>query len=109
MGLECPNMYLRSYYNEMAEIIHNEKLLIHFFKNNLTSSVLSWYMTLNNTKVKKWSDLANDFLKQYKFNIYIISNQTSLIVMEKSNMETINEYTHMWKTKAIHIPPLLEI
>jgi hypothetical protein len=24
---------------------------------------------LDNTKVKKWSDLADAFLKQYKFNI----------------------------------------
>jgi hypothetical protein len=54
-------------------------------------------MTLDNTKVKKWSDLANALLKQYNFNIDIDSDQTSLMVMEKSNKETIWEYAHMWK------------
>jgi hypothetical protein len=28
-------------------------------------------MTLDNTRVKKWSDLVDDFLKEYKFNIDI--------------------------------------
>jgi hypothetical protein len=69
--LECPNTYLRSYYNKMVEVIHNDKLLINFFKDNFYGSVLSWYMTLDNTRVKKWNDLANAFLRQYKFNIDI--------------------------------------
>jgi hypothetical protein len=69
--LECPNTYLRSYYNKMVEVIHNDKLLINFFKDNFSGSVLSWYMTLDNTRVKKWNDLANAFLRQYKFNIDI--------------------------------------
>jgi hypothetical protein len=46
-------------------------------------------MILDNTRVKKWSDLDDDFLKQYKFNIYITSDQTSLMVMEKSNKEIV--------------------
>jgi hypothetical protein len=46
-------------------------------------------MTLDNTKEKKWSDFADAFLKQYNFNIDIDSDQTSLMVMKKSNKETI--------------------
>jgi hypothetical protein len=57
-------------------------------------------MTLDNTKVKKWSDLANAFLKQYNFNIDIDSDRTSLMVMENSNKETIWECTHMWKKQG---------
>jgi hypothetical protein len=53
----------------MVEVIRYEKLLIHFFQDSLTNSALSWYMTLDNTRVKKWSDFADAFLKQYKFNI----------------------------------------
>jgi hypothetical protein len=31
------------------------------------------------------------------------------MMMEKSNKETIREYTHRWKNKAMHVqPPLLE-
>jgi hypothetical protein len=80
---------LRLYYNKIAEVICDEKLFIHFFKDSLIGSALSWYMILDNTRVKKWSDLDDDFLKQYKFNIYITSDQTSLMVMEKSNKEIV--------------------
>ena len=75
----------------MVEIIHNDKLLIHFFQDSLTGSALSSYMTLDNTRIKKWSNLANAFLRQYKFNIDIIPNRMSLIIMEKSNKETVRE------------------
>jgi len=70
-GLECPNTPLRSYCNKMKKFIRNEKLLIYFFQDSLIGSVLSWYMTLDNTRVRKWSDFVDAFLKQYKFNIDI--------------------------------------
>jgi hypothetical protein len=52
-GLECPNTYLRSYCNKMAEVIYDDKLLIYFFQDSLAGSALSWYMRLDNAKVKK--------------------------------------------------------
>jgi hypothetical protein len=66
-------------------------------------------MSLGNTSVKKWSDFAAAFLTQYKFNIDIALDRTSLMVMENSNKKTIREYTHRWKNKAMHVqPPLLK-
>jgi len=82
--LECPNTYL-------TEVIYNDKLPIHFFQDSLTGFVLNWYMTLDNSRVKKWSDLVDAFLRQYKFNIDIVLDWTSLIVMEKGNKETVRE------------------
>jgi len=66
-GLECPNTHLRSYCNKMAEVIHDNKMLIYFFQDSLSGSALSWYMWLENVKIKKWKDLVAVFLKQYKF------------------------------------------
>jgi hypothetical protein len=34
-GLECPNTHLQSYYNKMAKVIRDDKLLIYFFQNSL--------------------------------------------------------------------------
>ena len=39
--LKCLNTQLRSYYNKMMEVIHNDKLLIHFFQDNLNGFTLS--------------------------------------------------------------------
>ena len=56
-GLECPYTHLRSYYNKMTEMIHNDKMLIYFFQDSLTGSALSWYMRLDNMRIKAWKDL----------------------------------------------------
>jgi len=101
--LECANTHLRSYYNKMTEVIYNDNLLIHFFQDSLIGFVLNWYMSLDNTRVKKWSDLVDAFLRQYKFNIDIVLDWTSLIVMEKGNKETVRGYAHRWKNKAMHV------
>ena len=39
--LECPYIHLPSYHNKMAEMIHNKKMLIYFFQDNLIGSTLS--------------------------------------------------------------------
>jgi hypothetical protein len=62
-GLECPNTHLRSYYNKMAEVIYDDRMLIYFFQDSLTGSALSWYMRLDNIKMKTWKDLVDAFLK----------------------------------------------
>ena len=51
--LECPKTHLRSYCNKMTEFICDEKLLVHFFQYSLTDFTLSWYMTLDNMRIKK--------------------------------------------------------
>jgi hypothetical protein len=55
----------------MVEVIRDNKLLIYFFQDSLTGSALSWYMRLDNAKIKSWKDLVETFLKQYKFNLEI--------------------------------------
>jgi hypothetical protein len=53
--------------------------------------------------------LADAFLKQYKFNIDIALDRTSLMIIEKNNKETVREYARRWKNKALHVQlPLLE-
>jgi hypothetical protein len=39
-GMKCPKTHLCSYYNKMAEVIKDGKLLIYFFQDSLTSSTL---------------------------------------------------------------------
>ena len=105
--LEYPNTHLRSYYNKMAEMIHNNKMLIYFFQNNLTGSALSWYMRLDNIRIKTWKDLVDAFLKHYKFNLETAPNRTILMAMEKKNQETVRAYAQRLRDKAAHVQPLL--
>ncbi|XP_024465904.1 uncharacterized protein LOC112328891 [Populus trichocarpa] len=52
-GTQCPITHLKAYCNKMAEVVDDEKLLIHFFQDSLSDVSLTWYMRLDNTKVKK--------------------------------------------------------
>jgi len=59
----------------MVEVVYDEKLLIHFFQDNLSNTTLTWYMQLNNTKEKIWKDLVDTFIRQYKFNMDVGSDR----------------------------------
>jgi len=62
----------------MVEVVNDEKLLNYFFQDNLSDAALTWYMWLDNTKVKKWKDLVDAFIRQYKFNIDVNPDRSSL-------------------------------
>ena len=40
-GTQCPMTHLKSYCNKMAEVVHDEKLLMHFFQDSLSGATLS--------------------------------------------------------------------
>jgi hypothetical protein len=48
---------------------------------------LSWYMGLANTKICRWEDLVNAFVKKYKYNMDIAPDRTSLSNLEKKGQE----------------------
>ena len=108
-GTQCPITHLKAYCNKMAEVVDDEKLLIHFFQDSLSDAVLTWYLLLDNTKVKKWKDLVDAFMRQYKFNMDMGPDRLSLQAMEKNNKESIREYARRWSEVAAQVnPPVLE-
>lgn len=67
-------------------------------------------MRLNNAKVKKWNNLVEAFFKQYKFNLEISQDRTSLMLMEKRSQKSMRAYTQKWRDEATHVQsPLMEI
>jgi hypothetical protein len=109
IGTQCPVTHLKSYCNKMAEVVHDEKLLMHFFQDSLSGAALSWYMRLDNTRIHTWKDLVDAFIKQYKYNMDIAPDRTSLSNLEKGDKESIREYAQRWRDLAAQVhPPLLE-
>jgi len=108
-GTQCPVTHLKTYCNKMVEVVYDEKLLIHFFQDSLSDVALTWYMRLDNTKVKKWKDLVDAFMRQYKFNIDVDPDRLNLQAMEKDNKESIRKYALRWREVAAQVnPPMLE-
>ena len=46
----------------MVEVVHDEKLLMHFFQDSLSGAALSWYMRLDNIRIRNWKDLVDAFV-----------------------------------------------
>jgi hypothetical protein len=46
---QCPVTHLKAYCNKIAEVVYDEKVLIHFFQDSLSDVVLTWYIRLDNT------------------------------------------------------------
>jgi hypothetical protein len=84
-GTQCPVTHLKSYCNKMAKVVHDEKLLMHFFQDSLSGAALSWYMRLDNTRIHTWKDLVDAFIKEYKCNMDIAPDRTSLSNLEKGD------------------------
>ena len=93
----------------MVEVVQNEKLLLHFFQDNLSGATLNWYMRLDNTRIRSWKNLVDAFIKQYKYNMDIALDRTSLSNLEKNDRESIREYAQRWRDLAAQVhPPLLD-
>jgi hypothetical protein len=69
----------------MVKVVHDEKLLTHFFQDSLSEAALNWYMRLDNIQIQSWKDLIYAFIKQYKFNIDMTPDKSSLLVLEKGS------------------------
>jgi hypothetical protein len=64
---------------------------------------------LNSSKINKWKDPIDTFLKQYKFNFETAPDKTILMAMEKGNQESVWTYAQRWRDKVTHVqPPLIE-
>ena len=56
---------------------------------------------------KKWKDLIDVFIRQYKFNMDVGLDRSSLQAMEKDNKKSIREYTQRWHEAAAQVNPHL--
>jgi hypothetical protein len=57
-------------------------------------------MRLDNTKIWRWKDLIEAFVKQYKYNMDIAPDRTSLSNIGKKDKESIREYAERWRESA---------
>jgi len=96
-GTSYPRNHLTMYCRKMAAHARDEKLLMHFFQDNLVDTTLSWYMRLELARIRSWNDLVDAFLKQYKYNVDMAPDRLQLQNMSKKNSETFKEYAQRWR------------
>lgn len=104
-GHTCPKTHLVMYFRKMAAYARNDKLLIHYFQDSLSGASLKWYMSLEKTHIQSWADLADAFMKQYKYNLDMAPDRRQLQSLSKNDKESFKEYAQRWRELAAQVDP----
>ncbi|XP_014523870.1 uncharacterized protein LOC106780130 [Vigna radiata var. radiata] len=106
-GNTCPKNHLTMYCRKMAAYAHDDKLLIHLFQDSLADAALSWYTHLESSHIRSWADLADAFVRQYKYNMHVAPDRLQLHHMSKKEEESFKEYAQRWRELAAQVEPPL--
>ncbi|XP_019447336.1 PREDICTED: uncharacterized protein LOC109350566 [Lupinus angustifolius] len=100
-----PRFHLVSYATKMAMWSKEDEFLICFFHESLTGPALEWYLELDLGRISKWTELADLFMDQYKFNVELAQTREQLGAMQKKKTEPFREYTIKWRGLAVQVQP----
>ncbi|RDX93921.1 hypothetical protein CR513_23758, partial [Mucuna pruriens] len=108
-GSSCPRVHLAMYCRKMAPYTQQDKILMHCFQDSLSGAALRWYVGLDNGHIKTWRDLADAFLRQYKYNEDMAPDRSRLQNLSKADAEGFKDYAQRWRELAAQVqPPLSE-
>ncbi|RDX84755.1 hypothetical protein CR513_34156, partial [Mucuna pruriens] len=108
-GSSCPRVHLAMYCRKMAPYTQQDKILMHCFQDSLTGAALRWYVSLDGGHIKTWRDLADAFLRQYKYNEDMAPDHSHLHNLSKADTEGFKDYAQRWRELAAQVqPPLSE-
>ncbi|KAJ9183254.1 hypothetical protein P3X46_007138 [Hevea brasiliensis] len=62
-------------------------------------------MSLDRSKLRSWKDLADAFLKQYKFNCDVAPTRRDFQNLVQRDRESFKEYAQRWREKAAKVYP----
>ena len=55
-GTTSPKNHLKMYWRKMGAYSRDEKLLMHFFQDNLAEVAVIWYTNLEASHIRSWKD-----------------------------------------------------
>ncbi|KAJ9129020.1 hypothetical protein P3X46_034220, partial [Hevea brasiliensis] len=102
-GKSDPRIHLATYIAKMSALTEDDRLLVHFFHESLSGAALRWCIQLDRSKLRSWKDLADAFLKQYKFNCDVAPTRRDLQNLVQRERESFKEYAQRWREKAAEV------
>ncbi|KAJ9182322.1 hypothetical protein P3X46_006326 [Hevea brasiliensis] len=105
IGNSDPHIHLATYIAKMSALTEDDRLLVHFFHESLSGAALRWCIQLDKSKLRSWKDLADAFLKQYKFNCDVAPTRRDLQNLVQKDKESFKEYAQRWREKAAEVYP----
>ncbi|RDX73135.1 hypothetical protein CR513_47288, partial [Mucuna pruriens] len=102
-GSSCPRIHLAMYCRKMASYIHQDRIPVHCFQDNLTGAVLSCYVNIESGRVNTWRDLAEAFVRQYKYNEDMAPDRSRLQNLSKADSKELKDYVQRWRELAAEV------
>ncbi|KAK4737484.1 hypothetical protein R3W88_001181 [Solanum pinnatisectum] len=103
-----PRNHLRSYYDKLVGVGRNEAIRMKLFIRSLTGDALTWYIEEDLKIWRNWSNMAEDFMERFRFNIEIVPDRSYLEMLKKKITETFREYAIHWRSEAAKVRPLVD-
>lgn len=64
-------------------------------------------MKLEKSHIQSWEDLANSFLKQYHYNLYMALNRRHVQCLSQNSNESFKRYVQRWRELEAQVQPSL--
>ncbi|XP_070005984.1 uncharacterized protein [Nicotiana sylvestris] len=95
-----PVAHLKRYCNQLRRAGGKEELLMAYFGKSLTGIASQWYTDQKITHWHVWDNMAQDFVRQFRYNVDIASDRNSLSNLKKKITESFREYAVKWRDQA---------
>ena len=106
-GTGDPRAHLKLYVGALCGHPDSEKLMLRFFQQSLTGPAALWLATLDIRPIKTWNDLAQEFIKQYRYNTELSLDRVYLMRVKQEPGESFRTYALRWKNAAMQVQPPL--
>ncbi|XP_070048990.1 uncharacterized protein [Nicotiana tomentosiformis] len=87
-----PIAHLKRFCNQLRGAGGKEELLMAYFGESLTGVASEWFMDQDTSRWYVRDDMAQDFVRQFQYNIDIAPNRNSLSNLKKKPTESFREY-----------------
>ena len=78
-----------------------------YFGERLTSIASEWFIDQDISHWHIWDDMAQDFVRQFKYNVDIMPDRNTLSNMRKKPNKSFIEYAIKWREQAGRFKPTL--
>nr|XP_033514998.1 uncharacterized protein LOC117279553 [Nicotiana tomentosiformis] len=102
-----PIAHLKRFCNQLRGAGGKEELLMAYFGESLTGVASEWFMDQDTSRWYVRDDMAQDFVRQFQYNIDIAPNRNSLSNLKKKPTESFREYGRPF-SEAIKIGEMIE-
>ena len=99
MGIGCPRIHLRLYSAVMRAHGLNKSQLITLFPLSFSGAAQRWFAYLESSRRRTWDNLAQEFLRQFSFNIVVDVSRRELEALRHRLHKSISSFISRWGGK----------